>query len=358
MLSVFNTNDIVKGIPSHPSISGPTEQTMINKNVTLSCTSEGFYPKEINITWLQNGMEVLNSAKIAFLNMTDKTYHVQSNITFPAKIDSPVICRITHTALELPINSTFQMNNIVKEPSTPSISGSKMRTELNESLTLTCKSEGFYPKNISVTWWQYETELQGPKTDVTSYGVDKTYKVESSITIPAKIDSFVTCRIHHTALDRPINSTFRINDIIKDPFDVELPIKIGAAGAACGLLAVIFISTFAVLHHRKRKKGKNNTTNGSVTTHREAENKQDENNDSITYATLQLREGPSMPKKVVQEEATEYAEVHFKRVPNNDVTYADVSITKLRTKEAISHYYIEEHGTEYATVKKKTKPSN
>ncbi|XP_043938309.1 tyrosine-protein phosphatase non-receptor type substrate 1-like [Protopterus annectens] len=209
------THLYVNRIPSPPSISGPTKQIMLNENVTLSCTSDGFYPKEINITWLQNGKEVLNSTKVVYLNMANKGYHVQSNVSIQAKIDSPVICRITHTALELPITSTFQMNNITKGPPHPSVSGPRDRVLLNTNVTLTCTSSGFYPSNISVTWWKNGTELPNPKKAIHLYGEDKTYRVQSNITVLAEIDSTVTCKINHTALDKPLHSAFNINDIVK-----------------------------------------------------------------------------------------------------------------------------------------------
>ncbi|XP_043938300.1 tyrosine-protein phosphatase non-receptor type substrate 1-like [Protopterus annectens] len=140
-----------------------------------------------------------------------KTYQVQSNITVQATIDSYITCKINHTSLEQPIISTFTMNDIVKgEPSLPSVSGPTEQVMFNTNVTLSCTSVGFYPADILVTWWEDDRELHATQPDVRLYE-DKTYQVQSNITIPAKIDSLITCTINHTALQQPIHSTFKIN---------------------------------------------------------------------------------------------------------------------------------------------------
>ncbi|XP_043938299.1 tyrosine-protein phosphatase non-receptor type substrate 1-like [Protopterus annectens] len=204
-----------KGKPSPPSISGPNQQVWLNSYVTLSCLSAGFYPKEISITWWQNEMEFQNETITVSSYNGNKTYEVQSNITVQAKIDSSFTCRINHTALQQPMNSTFQITNIVNDPSSPSISGPRERVLLNTSMALTCTSEGFYPKDINVTWWQNGAEIKESKQDVTLYGINQTYKVQSNITVPGKIDSTVTCRINHRALQQPKEAIFNMNDLLK-----------------------------------------------------------------------------------------------------------------------------------------------
>ncbi|XP_043938443.1 signal-regulatory protein beta-1-like [Protopterus annectens] len=214
--SIFNMNDLLKGMPSLPSISGPTAQIVLNTYVILSCASEGFYPQDINVTWLQHDRELQGSTSDIHLYGQEKTYRVLSHIIVPARIDSPVTCRINHIALDQPVHSTFEMNSIVKgAPSHPSVYGPGARALLNTNVTLTCTASGFYPSNISVTWWKNDTELPIPKTDVNLNGEDKTYRVQSNITVLAEIDSSVTCKINHTALDTAIHSVFNINDIVK-----------------------------------------------------------------------------------------------------------------------------------------------
>ncbi|XP_043938306.1 tyrosine-protein phosphatase non-receptor type substrate 1-like [Protopterus annectens] len=204
--SSFKIN--VKGEPSLPSVSGPTEQVMFNTNVTLSCISVGFYPADILVTWWEDDRE-LHVTQPDVRLYEDKTYQVQSNITVPAKIDSLITCRINHTALQQPINSSFKIN-VKGEPSLPSVSGPTEQVMFNTNVTLSCISAGFYPADILVTWWEDDRELHVTQPDVRLYE-DKTYQVQSNITVSAKPDSLITCRISHISLQQPIHSTFKIN---------------------------------------------------------------------------------------------------------------------------------------------------
>ncbi|XP_043938296.1 tyrosine-protein phosphatase non-receptor type substrate 1-like [Protopterus annectens] len=100
--------------PFHPVVFGPSGQVLIDTNVTLSCNSAGFSPPNITVTWWQNNREIQGSKSEVNFSDKNNTYQVQSNITVQAKIDSPVICRINHTALGQPIESNYTIINIVK----------------------------------------------------------------------------------------------------------------------------------------------------------------------------------------------------------------------------------------------------
>ncbi|XP_043938301.1 tyrosine-protein phosphatase non-receptor type substrate 1-like [Protopterus annectens] len=101
--------------PSPPSISGPTERVRFNTNVTFNCKSERFYPPEVNVTWWENEIELLGSKSEVSFDYGSMVYQVQSNITVVARINTPVTCKINHALLDQPINSTFRINNIVKD---------------------------------------------------------------------------------------------------------------------------------------------------------------------------------------------------------------------------------------------------
>ncbi|XP_043938308.1 tyrosine-protein phosphatase non-receptor type substrate 1-like [Protopterus annectens] len=198
--------------PSPPSVSRPKDRADINSSVVVSCVSTGFYPEEITLTWWKNEEELRGSKLNIQPYGADKTYKVQSNITVQAEIDSYVTCKINHTSLDQPINSTFKINDIVKgKPSHPTISGPTKEIQQNTNVTLSCTSAGFYPPDINVTWWENEMELHGTKPEVQFDSENKTYQVQSNITVLAKEESSITCRISHTALEQPINSTFNIN---------------------------------------------------------------------------------------------------------------------------------------------------
>ncbi|XP_043938297.1 tyrosine-protein phosphatase non-receptor type substrate 1-like [Protopterus annectens] len=200
---------------SPPSLSGPIQRVWLNTPVTFNCTSAGFYPPEIHVTWWQNEQELHGAKSDVCSNDGSRTYQVQSTITVPAKIDSPVTCRINHSELNQPIHSTFNISDIVNEPSPPSVSGPDGQVLSNTNVTIYCKSAGFYPKEISVIWEQNGIMLQGSNLNIILNDTDKTYQALSNVTVTATINSTVTCRINHTAFDEPKQSIFELKNIVK-----------------------------------------------------------------------------------------------------------------------------------------------
>ncbi|XP_043938331.1 rano class II histocompatibility antigen, A beta chain-like [Protopterus annectens] len=267
-----------------------------------------------------------------------------------------------------PENVEAFTSKFIVEPSPPSVSGPKHRVDINSSVVVSCVSTGFYPKEINLTWWKNEEELHGFKPDIQPYGADKTYQVQSNITVRAEIDSYVTCKINHTSLDQPINSTFKINDILKVLIasNRDFPSSAVIAGITCGALSVCALLVIFLLH-QKRIKGTAAAQNGLVTSNVETEQErhvtsnvdekreQDTKDDRITYATLQPHQIASRLKNVVQEDSTEYAAVCFKSVPDNDITYVTVNTVKSHTSAKIPMYYIEDHGIEYAAIRRQNK---
>ncbi|XP_043938311.1 tyrosine-protein phosphatase non-receptor type substrate 1-like [Protopterus annectens] len=102
-----------------------------------------------------------------------------------------------------------------RKPSPPSISGPTERVLLHTNVTLSCRAVRFYPPEVNVTWWENEIELLGSKSEVSSDNGSMAYQVQSNITVVARINTSVTCKINHALLDQPINSTFKINNIVK-----------------------------------------------------------------------------------------------------------------------------------------------
>ncbi|XP_043927923.1 signal-regulatory protein gamma-like [Protopterus annectens] len=183
--------------PSSPSVSGPAEKVILNSRVTVKCTSRGFSPPEINITWFQKETMLTKSSPNVTSNDGNRTYNAESNITLLAHINSPVTCRISHAALEQPLNAVFNFNDILKAiPSTPVIS----YTKKENAVMLNCTSLRFYPKNIRIQWAKDGKQIKELPENNISETTGGTFKITSIIKFAvtkANISSSITCQIVH-----------------------------------------------------------------------------------------------------------------------------------------------------------------
>ncbi|KAG6921255.1 signal regulatory protein beta 1, partial [Chelydra serpentina] len=56
---------------------------------------------------------------------------------------------------------------------------------LNESVTFTCRAEGFYPKDASLTWLENGNETNLGKSSPPAENPDGTYTLQSSLEVKA-----------------------------------------------------------------------------------------------------------------------------------------------------------------------------
>ncbi|KAL4647501.1 signal-regulatory protein beta-1-like isoform X2 [Arapaima gigas] len=83
------------------------------------------------------------------------------------------------------------------------------REASSEPLEMTCAAEGFYPKQVKVTWFLNGILLKEAKDVITGPAADETFSVLSRITLPPSTSILrdnVTCEIHHNSLTQPLRT--------------------------------------------------------------------------------------------------------------------------------------------------------
>ncbi|XP_041434460.1 uncharacterized protein LOC121398931 [Xenopus laevis] len=83
-----------------------------NRENTLTCMANGFYPADIRIIWLSDNEPLTNSELGKPERNPDGTYRVTSTVTLPpmdGKMEHNFSCRVQHVSLQQPLQEDFQL---------------------------------------------------------------------------------------------------------------------------------------------------------------------------------------------------------------------------------------------------------
>nr|XP_014350917.1 PREDICTED: tyrosine-protein phosphatase non-receptor type substrate 1-like [Latimeria chalumnae] len=157
-------------------------------------------------------------------------------------------------------------------PSPPSILGPLSSVEVDQRVVLICTSEGFSPKDISVSWFKDGAVFSASHTSITpieeflSYHL---YSIISVTTVKHENASVYACEINHETLSTPMVKTFHLDyHITRVSQFHSLSIFIGCLALKTSFLAIVVCITLCVINRRGRKKvrSKCNFSNTSLKT--------------------------------------------------------------------------------------------
>uniref|UniRef100_A0A8C5QY67 Ig-like domain-containing protein n=1 Tax=Leptobrachium leishanense TaxID=445787 RepID=A0A8C5QY67_9ANUR len=102
--------DIILDVLVPPKIQVSSKEVSEEKEKTLICSVNGFYPGDITITWLRDGEVLQNSSLGKKQRNEDHTYGVTSmvNVTSGRELET-VSCRVQHESLLEPLQEDFQL---------------------------------------------------------------------------------------------------------------------------------------------------------------------------------------------------------------------------------------------------------
>uniref|UniRef100_A0A8C0DA44 Ig-like domain-containing protein n=1 Tax=Balaenoptera musculus TaxID=9771 RepID=A0A8C0DA44_BALMU len=108
------------------------------------------------------------------------------------------------------------------KPSPPVVSGPAVRVTPEQTVSFTCKSHGFSPRNISLKWFKNGNELSASQTNVEPEGNSASYSISSTTKVvlaPGDVRSQVICEVTHITLqgDPPLRGTANLSETIRVP---------------------------------------------------------------------------------------------------------------------------------------------
>ncbi|XP_041048266.1 tyrosine-protein phosphatase non-receptor type substrate 1-like [Carcharodon carcharias] len=105
-ISNGNGTELIVYVPPTPVKITRVSSTLLK----ILCTTAGFFPKEINLTWYKNDIEITTGMKITEIQNEGGLYHVSSFLNLP-EAGLVYTCQVSHISLESPANDSYTVRS-------------------------------------------------------------------------------------------------------------------------------------------------------------------------------------------------------------------------------------------------------
>uniref|UniRef100_A0A8C3U2Z9 Ig-like domain-containing protein n=2 Tax=Catharus ustulatus TaxID=91951 RepID=A0A8C3U2Z9_CATUS len=201
----------VQAKPSPPIVSGPEQRERLGESVPFTCTTGGFFPKEIGVKWFKNG-NPMTALQPQVTEWWDKTYNMSSTVRVTLQKDdvpSQVTCVVQHSTLPAPLRGSFQLSRVLRVPPIVEVRAEPSSVEVNTTVTFTCLVKEFYPPNMSISWLENGKEMKVKNVSRPSELSRGLFQLRSQVEVQAteeKNGSLITCEVVHDG-QAPVNSS-------------------------------------------------------------------------------------------------------------------------------------------------------
>ncbi|XP_034372607.2 signal-regulatory protein beta-1-like isoform X2 [Arvicanthis niloticus] len=115
---------------------------------------------------------------------------------------------------------------VFAKPSPPMVSGPGARAVPQQTVSFTCRSHGFSPRNLTVKWFKNGNDISHVETSVEPKRKNVSYSVSSTVQVvlgPRDVCSQIICEVDHISLDGgPLRGIAHFSDIIRVPPTLEI----------------------------------------------------------------------------------------------------------------------------------------
>ncbi|KAI5246346.1 Signal-Regulatory Protein Beta-1 Isoform 3 [Manis pentadactyla] len=113
------------------------------------------------------------------------------------------------------------------KPSPPVVLGPTERATPEQTVSFTCQSHGFSPRNITLKWFKNGNELSASQTNVDPEGDSASYRISSTAEVvlaPGDVCSQVICEVAHVTLQGgpPLRGTTNLSETLRVPPSLEV----------------------------------------------------------------------------------------------------------------------------------------
>uniref|UniRef100_A0A8C4L9I0 Ig-like domain-containing protein n=1 Tax=Equus asinus asinus TaxID=83772 RepID=A0A8C4L9I0_EQUAS len=178
--------------PSLPEVSGPSNRASPGQEVNLTCTSTGFFPKNIYLKWFENGVELPALQTDIFPPGDAFSYTIVSTtlVTLAfSSLHSQVTCQVAHSELQSPLRRAII--SVV-----PTVNISTHHVPSLQAVILICHVQRFYPDGIQITWLPRNRCSRTCESFAPTKNPDGTLSQDCHILLNASEDqSLFTCQV-------------------------------------------------------------------------------------------------------------------------------------------------------------------
>ncbi|XP_042639553.1 signal-regulatory protein beta-1-like [Orycteropus afer afer] len=207
---------VVNAKPSPPEISGPSNRASPGQVVNLTCTSVGFFPRNIHLKWLENGMELpaLQTLILPHGNASSYTVISTALVTLTiSSLSSQVTCQVAHSELQSPLHGHVDMSQFLQVLPTVSVSGHPVPSL--QAAVLVCHVQRFYPKGARITWLEKNRGFQTCETLAPTTNPDGTFSQNSHLLVNTsewEEKRPFTCQVWHNA-QPPVQASVPLSEL-------------------------------------------------------------------------------------------------------------------------------------------------
>ncbi|XP_060541104.1 signal-regulatory protein gamma-like [Pantherophis guttatus] len=249
----------VIAMPSQPVVLGPTRRITPGSQASFSCSTGGFSPREITVSWLKDGKKI-PGGQTNIVNSDEKqsiSYRAENTVEILLErgdVKSQLTCQIQHRSLEGrgPLQQTFTLGDVLRVPPKVRLEiNPPSPVQLNSSVTVTCNAESFYPEDAKVELFSKDAQARKGKLGVKTSNPDGTFSLKSNLEMMANEDknsSIFLCQVQHDSQPL-VNETARllIRMQLEDNRSVGGPIESSQLLSLLVLCITLFLSKAAIL---------------------------------------------------------------------------------------------------------------
>ncbi|XP_054029600.1 tyrosine-protein phosphatase non-receptor type substrate 1-like isoform X1 [Dryobates pubescens] len=358
----------VQARPRQPVVSGPGRRAGTGASVSFTCETGGFFPKDISVRWLKNKAPISAQQPRVRPGHSNSSYTMSSTVTLalePQDVRSQLACEVQHPTLPAPLRGTYQLREALRVAPSVRLLPKASSVELNKTWTLSCRVEGFYPRDLALSWLEGGRELPLQNTSRPVETPQGLFQLSSLVEVQATEDrngSAFTCRVVHDGQD-PISSTVTLWVAVpaKEGLGERSPAENGnlliiysVVGVVCTVLALLVAAVLYLIRTKQSKAGKSSPSARLHEPEKSSEaTTQESDPNNLTYADLNFeKERKSIRRMVELSQQSEYASIQGSPAPGADdnLTYADLDMVHLNKAPKRPAPRPEEASSEYASV--------
>ncbi|XP_056363454.1 signal-regulatory protein beta-1-like [Oenanthe melanoleuca] len=194
----------VQAKPSPVLVSGPEQRAVPGQSVPFTCTTGGFFPKEIGVKWFKNKNPMV-AQQPQVTEWSLKTYNLSSTVRVTLQKDdvpSELTCEVQHSTLPAPLRGSFQLSRVLRVPPSVEVSAEPSPAEVDKTVTFTCLVKEFYPAAVSISWLENGIQIKVEDVSQPSELSKGLFRLESQVEVQAREEkngSTITCVVVHDA---------------------------------------------------------------------------------------------------------------------------------------------------------------
>ncbi|NWW77030.1 SHPS1 phosphatase, partial [Climacteris rufus] len=197
--------------PTPPLVSGPEQRARPEQSVPFTCTTGGFFPRNIGVKWFKN-KDPMVAQLPQLTEWRVNSYNMSSTVMVTLQkedVSSVLLCEVQHSTLPAPLRGMYQLSRALRVPPSVEVRAEPSPVEVNKTVNFTCHVKEFYPESVSVSWLENGIEIKQGKVSRPSKLPQGLFELRSQVEMQAteeKNGSMITCVVVHDA-QAPVNDS-------------------------------------------------------------------------------------------------------------------------------------------------------